>query len=207
VTIEANAGVANPGLVNPGLVNPWTTTSSHVVYENAWISVEHREVIRPDGKPGVYGVVHFRNRAAAIVPIDENGYTWLVGQFRYTTGSYSWEVPEGGVPFDEDLLAGAARELREETGITAERVIEVNRCFLSNSVTDERAYVFVATGLSFGEAEPEGTEDLQVRKVHFSEAIDMVDSGEIDDVFSIVALLTVERWQSKNPPLPQESQS
>jgi 8-oxo-dGTP pyrophosphatase MutT (NUDIX family) len=189
------------------LANPWTTTTSEVVYENAWISVEHRDVIRPDGQPGIYGVVHFRNRAAAIVPIDDDGFTWLVGQFRYTTSSYSWEVPEGGVPADEDLLVGAARELREETGITAAHVIEVNRCFLSNSVTDECAYVFVATGLSFGEAEPDGTEDLQVRKVHFTEALHMVDSGEIEDAFSIVALLTIDRWQRTNTPQKQESRS
>jgi ADP-ribose pyrophosphatase len=174
--------------------NPWRTVSTVVAYENEWISVEHNEVTRPDGKPGVYGVVRFRNRAAAIVPLSEDGYTWLVGQFRYTTNSYSWEVPEGGVPYDEDLVEGSARELREETGITAKKLVQVNRCHLSNSVTDEAAFVFVATDLSYGEAEPEGTEDLQVRKIRFVDALSMVDSGEISDGFSVIALLSVDRW-------------
>ncbi len=176
-------------------ISPWRTVSSTVAYENPWISVEHREVIRPDGQPGIYGVVHFRNRAAAIVPISDDGFTWLVGQFRYTTNSYSWEVPEGGVPFDEDMVDGAARELREETGIVAKTLVQVNRCYLSNSVTDEEAFVFVATDLSHGAAEPDETEDLKVCKVHFTEALSMVDSGEISDGFSVIALLSVDRWR------------
>jgi ADP-ribose pyrophosphatase len=175
--------------------NPWTTLSSEVAYENAWIRVDHREVIRPDGKLGVYGVVHFRNRASAIVPIAANGDTWLVGQYRYTTNSYSWEVPEGGVPFDEDLIEGSRRELREETGIEAQTMQQLARCFLSNSVSDEEAFVFVATDLIEGAAEPEGTEQLVVKRVPFTEAVAMVESGAISDGFSVIAIYTVERWQ------------
>lgn len=177
--------------------NPWLTVSSAVAYENAWIRVDHREVIRPDGKPGVYGVVHFRNRAAAIVPLSADGRTWLVGQFRYTTGQYSWEVPEGGVPHEEDLVEGARRELQEETGITAVEVQQIARCHLSNSVTDEEAFVFVAIGLSFGEAAPEGTEDLQLREVAFDEALAMADAGQITDGFSLIALAAVDRWRKR----------
>ena len=175
--------------------DPWETISSTVAYENAWIRVDHREVIRPDGQPGIYGVVHFANRAAAIVPFTDDGRTWLVGQFRYTTGEYSWEVPEGGVPMGEDLIEGARRELAEETGIRATSVEQVARCHLSNSVTDEEAFVFVATGLTFGDAQPEGTESLQIREVTFDDALAMVDAGEITDGFSLIALFAVDRWR------------
>jgi 8-oxo-dGTP pyrophosphatase MutT (NUDIX family) len=174
--------------------NPWVTVSRSEVYRNSWIAVSHRDVIRPDGNAGVYGVVEFRNRATAIVPIAPNGDTWLVGQYRYTIDTYSWEVPEGGVPHDEDLIEGARRELREETGIAAEAVTKINRSYLSNSVTNEEAFVFVATDLSFGEPDPEGTEQLALRRVAFADALAMVDRGEITDGFSIIALLAVDRY-------------
>jgi 8-oxo-dGTP pyrophosphatase MutT (NUDIX family) len=174
--------------------NPWVTVSRSEVYRNSWIAVSHRDVIRPDGNAGVYGVVEFRNRATAIVPIAPNGDTWLVGQYRYTIDTYSWEVPEGGVPHDEDLIEGARRELREETGIAAEVVTKINRSYLSNSVTNEEAFVFVATELSFGEPDPEGTEQLALRRVPFADALAMVDRGEITDGFSIIALLAVDRY-------------
>jgi 8-oxo-dGTP pyrophosphatase MutT (NUDIX family) len=184
--------------------NPWSTVSSVTAYENAWIRVDHREVIRPDGQPGVYGVVHFRNRATAVVPLADNGDTWLVGQYRYATNCYSWEVPEGGVPFDEDLMEGSRRELREETGLVAHTLRQVGRCYLSNSVTDEEAFVFMATGLAEGEAEPEGTELLQLRRLPFDHALDMVDAGEITDGFSVIALNAVDRWKRSSQRSPDQ---
>ncbi len=178
--------------------NPWVTVSTDVAYSNSWITVHHHEVIRPDGNPGVYGLVHYKNRAVAIVPIDENGDTWLVGQYRYTTNSYSWEVPEGGVPFDEDLEDGALRELKEETGLSATNLIHLGSFYLSNSVTDEIGHVLVATGLSQGEPDPDGTEQLVVRKVSLKTALDMVDDGTIHDGFAVTALLKVDRWMRTN---------
>jgi ADP-ribose pyrophosphatase len=192
-----HAAIPEPDTAGESQHSPWLTVSSTVAYENAWIRVNHCEVIRPDGQPGVYGVVHFANRAAAVVPLTAEGRTWLVGQFRYTTGEYSWEVPEGGVPHDEDLIEGARRELVEETGIQAANVVQVARCHLSNSVTDEEAFVFVATGLTFGEATPEGTEELQVREVSFDEALAMADAGQITDGFSLIALAAVDRWRKR----------
>jgi 8-oxo-dGTP pyrophosphatase MutT (NUDIX family) len=178
--------------------NPWTTVSVVNSYSNAWITVEHHEVIRPDGLPGVYGKVHFHNQAVAIVPIDADMNTWLVGQYRYTTNNYSWEVPEGGVPFGEDLAAGALRELKEETGLSADVLTDLGSFHLSNSVTDEVAFVFLATGLFEGEAEPEGTEQLAIKKVPFAEALGMADDGLISDSFSLLALYRVERWLRTN---------
>lgn len=169
--------------------NPWQTLDAEVVYENPWIQVTHRNVLNPNGNPGIYGVVHFKNLAIAIVPIDEEGYTWLVGQYRYTLETYSWEVPEGGGKFEDSPLNAAQRELLEETGIIAKTWLEVGEVHTSNSVTDERGIIFVAKDLHFGTAEPEDTEQLELRRVHLDEAVEMVLRGEITDGLAQVALL------------------
>ncbi len=179
--------------------NPWQTLDIQTVYENPWIQVTHRNVLNPNGNPGIYGVVHFKNLAIAIVPIDDEGYTWLVGQYRYTLESYSWEVPEGGGNFIDLPLLSAQRELHEETGINARTWLEIGEIHTSNSVTDERGLIFVAKDLSFGEANPEDTEQLEVRRVHLDEAVDMVLRGEITDGLAQVAILKtkllIERGQ------------
>ena len=130
--------------------NPWKTLSSRVVYENPWIGVREDEVIRPDGLPGIYGVVHFKNRAVGVLPVDRDGAIWLVGQYRYPLDAYSWEIPEGGCPASESPEETARRELREETGLVAGRLELVATSHLSNSVSDELGYVFRATELSEG---------------------------------------------------------
>jgi 8-oxo-dGTP pyrophosphatase MutT (NUDIX family) len=151
------------------------------VYDNPWISVTEHRVIKPSGGEGIYGVVHFKNRAIGVLPLDKEGYTWLVGQYRYTLNSYSWEIPEGGGRLDEEPLAAAQRELKEETGMEADEWHEILRMHLSNSVTDELAIVYLARGLRMGTAQPEDTEQLQVRRVPFEEAYRMVCAGEITD--------------------------
>ena len=172
--------------------NPWKTLSSEVKYDNPWISVTESQVITPGGSEGIYGVVHFKNRAIAVVPLDENLNTWIVGQYRYTLDSYEWEVPEGGCPHGEDLLEGAKRELLEETGLSASRWDLVLETQLSNSVSDERGYTFVARGLVRGESEPEETEQLQIRQLPFSEVVEMVLRGEIRDGLSVASILRVQ---------------
>jgi 8-oxo-dGTP pyrophosphatase MutT (NUDIX family) len=167
----------------------WIRHSRRVAYDNSWIEVLHDEVTRPDGDPGIYGVVHFKSRAVGIVAIADDGRILLVGQDRYTLGEYSWEIPEGGVPFDEDLQAGAQRELAEETGFRAAEWRELLRIHTSNSVTDEAGVVYVATGLVAGEAAPEGTERIELRWVSLSEALAMIDEGGITDAMSQVGLL------------------
>lgn len=172
--------------------NPWTTLSEKTAYENPWIRVSHREVLNPNGNPGIYGVVHFKNLAISIVPVDKDGNTWLVGQYRYTLNEYSWEVPEGGGPMEDEPLESAKRELLEETGITADTWTEVGPLALSNSVTDERGVVFLAEDLHFGEAEPEDTEELLIKKVPLEEAVNMAMNGEITDVLAVASLLMVK---------------
>ncbi len=151
----------------------------------------HDEVTRPDGSPGIYGVVHFGSVAVGVVALDDEDRMVLVGQHRYTLDEYSWELPEGGVPFDEDPLDGARRELREETGVEAVEWQELARYTLSNSVTDERGYLFLATGLTHGEAEPDPTEALEVRWVPFTEALAMTLDGRITDAISIIGIQRV----------------
>jgi 8-oxo-dGTP pyrophosphatase MutT (NUDIX family) len=168
--------------------NPWTRLSRQVVYENAWIMVHEDRVVRPDGQPGIYGVVHFRNRAVGVVVLDEWDRVLLVGQYRYPLDMYSWEIPEGGAPAGEEPLAAARRELREETGFVAGQWQEILRCHLSNSATDEEAICFLARDLHAGNAEPEGTEKLQLRWVPFEEALRMIAAGQITDALSILGL-------------------
>ena len=172
-------------------VGPWIRRSRTTAYENAWIQVHHDEVARPDGSAGIYGVVHFRSRAVGAVVMDDAGRVLLVGQHRYPLDRYSWEVPEGGAPWEEDPLSGARRELAEETGFTAREWRELLRFTLSNSVSDEEGVLFVATGLEPGPSTPDPTEDLRLRWVSLGEALSMVRSGEIHDVMTQVGLLAV----------------
>ncbi|OYQ33776.1 DNA mismatch repair protein MutT [Niveispirillum lacus] len=170
--------------------NPWRTLSRDPIYENPWIQVTHHTVLKPNGDPGIYGLVHFRNHAVGVVPVDPAGFTWLVGQYRYPLQRYSWEIPEGGVPAGEDPAAGALRELREETGLTAARLIPIiGRVALSNSVSDEEGTLYVAWDLTQGDAEPDDTEELRLRRVRLRDALSMVLAGEITDSLSMLALL------------------
>ena len=162
-----------------------------MAYENPWIVVWHDEVTRPDGSPGIYGVVHFRHAAAGVVVLDDADRVLLVGQHRYTLDDYSWEIPEGGVSPDETPLDGIRRELREETGVEASEWVQIGTYALSNSITDERGLVWLATGLSHGRAEPDPTEELTVRWVPFDEAFEMTADGRITDAVSIIGIQRV----------------
>jgi 8-oxo-dGTP pyrophosphatase MutT (NUDIX family) len=174
-----------------GMEGRFVRHTRRVAYENPWITVWHDEGSRPDGSPGIYGVVHFENLAAGAVVLDDEDRIVLVGQHRYTLDRGSWEIPEGGVPPDETPLQGIQRELREETGIEATDWREIGRLDLSNSVTDEEAVLFVATGLRHGEATPEPTESIAIRWVPFDEAVAMVRDGTITDAMSVAAILRV----------------
>jgi len=170
--------------------NPWTTLSTREVYVNPWIGVREDQVLNPSGGRGIYGVVEYKNRAVGVVPIDEDGFTWLVGQWRYCHESYEWEIPEGGCPPGEEPAECARRELLEETGLRAE-VIEplLSGLQLSNSTTNEVCDLFVARGLTMGESAPEETEKLNVLRLPLREAIAMAMDGRIKDSPSVLALL------------------
>jgi 8-oxo-dGTP pyrophosphatase MutT (NUDIX family) len=169
----------------------WKRLDSRTVFENPWMEVREDHVINPGGGHNHYGYVHFKNRAVAILPLDDEGNTWLVGQQRYTLGEYSWELPMGGAPLDEPPLSAAKRELKEETGLTAERWSEVMRLHTSNSITDEVGIVYIAEGLTQGETEFEESEQLEIRKLPLEEAVTMANDGEITDAISVAAILRI----------------
>ena len=169
--------------------NPWKALKKRLIYSNPWIKVEEHDVITPAGTEGIYGKVLFQNKAVAIIPLDQDLNTWLIGQFRYTINEYSWEIPMGGGPIHQSVLESAQRELKEETGLSAKKWTEIMRIHPSNSVSDEEGFVFLAEELSPGETEFEETEKLEILKLPLAKAIDMVMKGEITDAISIAGLL------------------
>jgi 8-oxo-dGTP pyrophosphatase MutT (NUDIX family) len=174
--------------------NPWKTLSGELKYDNKWISVTEFQVINPSGGKGIYGKVHFKNKAIGIVPLDQEMNTWLVGQYRYTLNEWSWEIPEGGGPFTEPPVDAAKRELQEETGLRAEHWTNILRFHTSNSVTDEEGFIFLAEGLTQGDAALEETEaDMKIRKLPLKDAVQMVIEGKITDSLSVMGLLMVAR--------------
>lgn len=178
--------------------NPWQILAEKPVYSNPWISLTEHEVINPSGGKGIYGKVHFKNLAIGVLVLDENDHTWLVGQYRFPLNQYSWEIPEGGGPLGSDPLESAKRELLEETGLSAASWTEIQRMHLSNSVSNELAIIYLARQLTYGQAEPEETEQLQVRKLPFEEAYQMVQDGRITDSMSVAAILKVKLMMMEN---------
>jgi 8-oxo-dGTP pyrophosphatase MutT (NUDIX family) len=166
--------------------NPWQVTSEKNIYENPWINVTEYQVINPSGNPGIYGKVHFKNFAIGI------------GQYRFALGNYSWEIPEGGGALGIDPLDSAKRELLEETGLKADRWAELQRTYLSNSVTDELCIIYLAQGLQQFEAEPEDTEQLVIKKLPFKEVYEMVCKGEITDSITIAAVFKLQLMLLEN---------
>ena len=173
---------------------PWRIKSVRTVYNNRWIAVREYQTVAPTGADALYGLVHPHNLALGVLPIDENGHTVLVGQQRFPFGRYSWELPEGGGPENLPPLEGAQRELSEECGLKAEHWLPLlSDIHMSNSVTDERAYAFLAWGLSADERfQKDSVEELSVRRVPFTDAVKMAVSGEITDAFSLVMLLKAD---------------
>ena len=174
-------------------INTWEFKSSKNIYENPWIKVIEDQVIRPNKTKGIYGKIHFKNKAIGIVPLDDELNTWLVGQYRYTLSEYSWEIPTGGVPQEEDTLAGAKRELREETGLIGKRWTKLLKIHTSNSVTDEYGYVFLAEDLVQGEMDWDETEELQIKKLPLKKVLEMVMDNQITDSLSIAGILRVTK--------------
>lgn len=173
--------------------NPWQTTGSREVYANPWIRVREDRVVRPDGRPGIYGVVSFRTVALGAVPLFADGSTLLVGQHRYTLGGYSWEIPEGGGDPRRSPQAEMARELLEETGCRGATWTCLGRLHTSNSVTDEVGHLFLVEDLVEGQPEPEGTEVLQRWRLPLEEAAAMAAGGELTDSLTVAGLLRASR--------------
>lgn len=169
--------------------NPWQIVSAQPKYENPWIEVTEYGVINPAGGEGIYGKVHFKNRAIGVIPVDADGNTWLVGQYRFPLGTYSWEIIEGGAPLFEAPLISAKRELEEEAGLQAADWTLLLEADLSNSVSDEQALIYLARGIREGKSRPEDTEKLQIRKVSLIQVFEWLDAGKFRDSLTIMGLL------------------
>lgn len=168
--------------------NPWKRIESREIYKNQWIRLREDMVITPTGTKGIYGVIE-TTPAIGIVPLTKDMYTYLVGQFRYTLNTYSWEIPEGGGLTDEDTLIGAKRELQEETGLIAHKWTFLDTMYTSNSFTDEVGYLYLAEELEQAITNPDETEELKVKKVSFKDAWQMVMDYEIKDSIAITGIL------------------
>ncbi|MBL0308511.1 MAG: NUDIX hydrolase [Bacteroidetes bacterium] len=170
-------------------LSPWKKLSSEIKYENLWIRLIEDQVINPAGNPGIYGVVHYKMCAIAVIPLDKNNNIWIVGQYRYPLQSYEWEIVEGGCHDGEMPLETAKRELAEEAGISAGRFEMILEMQLSNSCTDELSYTYIARDLVPVEANPEEDEQFEIKKLPFEEVYQMVLRGEIRDALSIASIL------------------
>jgi len=189
--------------------NPWTVLDRRIAYDNPWIQVIEHDVLNPAGKPGLYGVVHVKSLAVGVLPLDEDGSTYLVGQFRFPGEYFSWELPEGGGAMEEPGEVSGARELREETGLVARNWHQFLRMDLSNAISDEMAVGLFAWDLEQHPAEPEDEERITVRRVPFGAALEMVMSGEIIDSFAQTMLfkarLLADRGELPEPILTRIS--
>lgn len=178
--------------------NPWKVLESKSVYENNWISVEHNSVLNAANNKGVYGVVHFKNIAVGVIPIDNEGNTWIVGQHRFPLNCYSWEIPEGGCPINTSPLETAKRELKEETGIVAKEWSELLKIHTSNSVCNEVGYIYIAKCLTFEESQPEEDEQLEIKKIPFEKLFQMAMNGEITDSLSLAGIFKLKHLLEKS---------
>lgn len=174
----------------------WKRLNRKILYENPWFTLCEDQVINPGGGENTYGHVHFKKNAVAIVPIDDDGNTWIVGQDRYTLGEYSWEVPMGASEEGEDPLETAHRELKEETGLSARSMTRLMRLHTSNSVTDETGFVFVARDLQAGDTHFDEMEVLDVRKLPLEDVVTMICRGEMTDAISVAAILRIHADQN-----------
>ena len=176
--------------------NPWQTVDSKIVYQNPWIRVREDQVLRPDGKPGIYGVVEIKP-SAGVVALNSRDEIVLVGQWRYTLNKFSWEIPTGASsPEDETILDAAKRELEEETGIRAGQWTHLGTIDNSNGVTTDVASLFLATGLTMTESHPEPTEDIMIQWFDFNEAVAMVMKGDVTESSSVAAILKADKLRN-----------
>lgn len=174
----------------PRKVGAWTELRRTEIYDNPWIRVTESQVLNPNGGEGIYGVVHFKNLAIGVIAVDDENHTWLVGQDRFPfDGKYTWEIVEGGGPVDVDPVESAKRELLEEVGLKAQNWELIQEMDLSNSATTERALIYLATGITHHEAQPDETEQLQIKRIPLEKAFEMVLNGEIVDSLSVAGLL------------------
>lgn len=179
--------------------NPWKRLETRTIYSNPWLTLREDQVIRPDGDQGIYTVVDTRI-ATGIVARTPDDHVYLVGQYRYPTQQYSWEIIEGGSEPGEDPFITAQRELREEAGLIANKWTPLGgEIHLSNCISSEIGRLYLAEDLTEVEPEPEPTEILQIKKVPFHEALRMALAGEIQDAMTLLGLFNAQHHLQQRP--------
>jgi ADP-ribose pyrophosphatase len=171
---------------------PWRTRSTRTVYENAWIRVREDVAEMPDGRATIYGVVQCAP-AVGVLPFLDPDTVVLVGQYRYVARGFYWEMPTGGVAEGEALEDAVQRELGEEAGYRAGRLTPLCTFHTSKSVVDETAHLYVADALVRVVHEADPTEFLEVRAFPFAEVLRMVETAEIKDAMTVIAVLHAAR--------------
>jgi len=171
---------------------PWTTLSTRPIYSNPWLSLREDLVELPDGRTTIYGVVSC-GECVGVLPFLDPDTVLLVRQYRYVARRVTWEMPTGGVHPAESIEEAAQRELAEEIGYRAGRLVRVSTYHTSKSVMDETAHLFLGEEMMRVELPPDETEFIEVRPFPFEEALRMVLSGEIVDSMTIIAVLYAAR--------------
>lgn len=168
--------------------NPWKTKNSKIVYETAWMKIREDNVTRPNGSDGTYSFVE-TSESVYIVPLTDNDEIYLIAQWRYPTKTFSWELPGGGGD-GGNILESAKRELKEETGLEAEIWSEIGKLQPMNGVTSEIEHIFVAKGLNQTDNHQQNEDGItEIKKVNFSQILEMIKNGDITDAQSIAALM------------------
>lgn len=185
--------------IPPFCNGPWQVLQTREIYRDPWLTLRRDDVIRPDGQPGTHTITRFKD-GVSVLPLDDGEQVFLTEEFHYAQGRRGIEVISGGVEPDEDLLTAAARELREEVGLTASRWTPLGVVDPLTSQAIAPISLFLAEGLSFVDATPDGTETIRRLKVPFAEAIEMVMHGEITHSGSCVLILKAARYLADRTP-------
>ena len=173
----------------PSVRPAWKSDGDETLFENPWLALTAHPATAPTGAAATYVVMRPKNLSVGVLPIHSDGTVTLVGQARFALANYSWEMPEGGAPFDEDPLAGAKRELAEEAGLAAKSWREVLRMEMSNSITDERAIAWLAWDLTEVAKDPDPTEVIELARVPFMTLMREIDRGAVRDTFTVATAL------------------
>jgi ADP-ribose pyrophosphatase len=171
---------------------PWTTASTRPAYANPWIRVREDVAVLPDGRTTVYGVVECPE-AVGVLPFVDRDTVLLVGQYRYVARDFYWEMPTGANHPGESLEASVQRELAEEAGYEAGRLVPLGDFHTSKSILREVAHLFLAEELRPSSRPPDHTEFIERRTFPFTEVLAMVERGEIKDSMTIIAVLRAAR--------------